>query len=41
VSARIAENRVKTIKLWLEQGSWGLFVNILKEKKVLGEETEG
>jgi hypothetical protein len=32
VSARIDENGVKTKKLWLKQGSRGLFVKVLKEK---------
>ena len=32
MSARIDENGVKTKKLWLKQGSRGLFAKDLKEK---------
>ena len=39
MSARIDENRAKTEKLWLKQGSRGLFVRVLERTEALGEET--
>ena len=39
MSARIAENGVKTKKIWLKQGSRDLFVRVLERTGALGEET--
>jgi hypothetical protein len=39
VSARIDKNKVKTEKLWLKHDSRGLFVEDLKLKRALTEET--
>jgi len=39
VSVRIDENGVKTKKIWLKQGSRGLFVRVLERTGALGEET--
>ena len=41
MSVRIDENGAKTEKLWLKQGSRGLFVRVLERTGALGEETEG
>ena len=37
MSARIDENRAKTQKLWLKQGSRGLFVRVLERIGALGK----
>ena len=41
MSARFDENGAKTEKLWLKQGSRGLFVSVLERTGALGKETEG
>ena len=41
MSARIDENGIKTKKLWLKQGSRGLFFKSFERTGALSEETEG